>query len=76
MSSIDLPPNIAAQLQLETVGNIQGSNNRNRGVSDAAMGVLQGAMARKHDEIGPIESRAVGAVMATPIASPTTQSGT
>lgn len=72
MSSIDLPPNVAAALQMESIGNIQSNNSRNRNVGDVAMGVLQGAMVRKHDEVGPVESRAVSGVMATPIASPTT----
>lgn len=30
---------------------------------------------RKHDELGPVEGRSVSGVLATPVASPTTQQG-
>lgn len=72
---IDLPSNVAAQLQLESVGNIQANNQSGRAVSTAAMGVLQAAMARNFDQLDAVESRATSGVMATPIASPTTQAG-
>lgn len=71
---IDLPPNVATQLQLETVGNIQANNRDGRGVATVSLGVLQAAAARNFDELGAVESRATSGVMATPIASPTTQS--
>ena len=69
---IDIPPNVAAQLQLESVGNIQANNRDGRNVATASMGVLQAAAARNFDELGAVESRATSGVMATPIASPTT----
>jgi len=69
---IDLPSNVAAQLQLESVGNVQANNQSGRAVSTAAMGVLQAAMARNFDELGTVESRATSGVMATPIAPPAT----
>lgn len=72
---IDLPPNVAAQLQLESVGNVQANNRDGRNVATAAMGILQAAAARNFDELGTLESRATSGVMATPIASPTTQAG-
>lgn len=73
---IDLAPNVAGALMTETVGNIQANNRDGRNVSSMAMGVLQAAAARNFDELGAVESRATSGVMATPIASPTTQSGT
>lgn len=73
--SVDLPPNVAAQLQMESVGNIQANNRDGRNVSTTALGVLQSAAARNFDELGAVESRATSGVMATPIASPTTQTG-
>lgn len=72
---IDLPPNVAAELQLESVGNIQANNRDGRNVGTIAMGVLQAAAARNFDELGVTESRATSGVIATPVASPTTQSG-
>lgn len=73
MSAIDLPSNVAAQLQLESVTNNQANNRDGRGVSTIALGVLQTAAARNFDELGATESRATSGVMATPIAGPTTQ---
>lgn len=70
---IDLPPNVASALMVETTGNIQANNRDGRNVSSLAMGVLQNAAARNFDELGAVESRATSGVMATPIASPTTQ---
>ena len=72
---IDLPSNVAAQLQLESVGNVQANNRDGRNISTTAMGVLQAAMARNFDELGVVESRASSGIVATPIAGPTTQAG-
>ena len=72
-SPIDLPPNVAAQLQLESVGNIQANNRDGRNVSTGALGVLQAAMARNFDQLDAVESRATSGVIATPVAGPTTQ---
>lgn len=72
---VDLPSNVASQLMVETTGNIQATNNNGRNVANIAMGVLQSAAARNFDELGATESRATSGVMATPIASPTTQAG-
>jgi len=69
---IDLPSNVAAQLQLESVGNIQANNRDGRNVATASMGVLQAAAARNFDELGAVESRATSGIVATPIAGPTT----
>lgn len=69
---IDLPANVAAQLQLESVGNVQANNRDGRNIATTAMGVLQSAAARNFDELGAVESRATSGVMATPIAPPTT----
>lgn len=73
--SADLPPAVAGQLITETTGNIQANNRDGRNVATLAVGVLQAAMARNFDELGTLESRANSGVIATPVASPTTQSG-
>jgi hypothetical protein len=70
----DLPCNIATLIMTESAGNIQANNREGRNIGTTAMGVLQGAMARNFDELGVTESRAVSGVIATPVASPTTQS--
>jgi hypothetical protein len=70
---IDLPSNVAAQFQLESVGNVQATNAQARNIATMATGVLQAAMARNFDQMDTIESRANSGVMATPIAGPTTQ---
>lgn len=71
--AVDLSPNVANALLNETIGNIQANNRDGRNVATMAMGVLQMAAARNFDELGAVESRATSGVMATPIASPTTQ---
>ena len=73
MPAADLPEAVAGQLMTETVGNIQANNRDGRNIGTAAMGVLQGAMARNFDELGTVEGRANSGVNATPIASPATQ---
>ena len=70
---IDLPPNVGAQLQLESIGNVQMTNANGRAVANMAIGVLQAAMARNFDELGAEEGKSVSGLMATPIASPATQ---
>lgn len=73
---VDLPPSVASQILTESVGNIQANNRDGRAIGTMAIGVLQGAMARNFDELGVVESRATSGVIATPVASPTTQAGT
>lgn len=70
---IDLPSNVGAQLQLESIGNIQMTNANGRAVANMAIGVLQAAMARNFDELGAEEGKSVSGLMATPIASPAIQ---
>lgn len=67
---IDLPSNVAAQLQLESMQNGQITTNQGRQISQMANGVLQAAMARNFDKIGTEEARAVSGINATPIAGP------
>jgi len=73
MNPIDLPPNVAAQLQLESMQNGQITTNQGRQISQMATGVLQAAMARNFDKIGTEEARAVSGINATPIAGPATK---
>ena len=75
MSVVDLSPNVANQLMTETVGNIQANNREGRDSAAVAQAHLRFAAVRNFDELGPTESRAVSGVLATPVASPTTQQG-
>lgn len=72
---IDLPSNVGAQLQLESVGNIQMTNQNGRAVANMAIGVLQAAMARNFDELGAVEGRSVSGLMSAPIGSPAAKVG-
>lgn len=72
---MDLPANVATMFISETSGNVQANNRDGRNLGTVAMGVLQGAMARRHDEVGTLEGRAVSGVNSTPMASPSTQQG-
>lgn len=75
MPAVDLPETVAQHLMTETVGNIQANNRQGRDMFTMANGSMQAGVATRTNEVGPIESRAVSGVMATPIASPATQSG-
>lgn len=68
---VDLPPNVMASLQLESVGNIQASNRNSRGVFDAVMGALAGTVQTNFAEVGVLEGRSVSGVLGTPVAGPT-----
>lgn len=72
---IDLPANVASNLLMESVSNMQASNRNGRMVGDIAMGVLATGAANKATKLDTLESRANSGVMATPIAGPTTQVG-
>ena len=72
MAAVDLPESVASQLLTETVGNIQATNNNGRNIANISMGSLQAGVAMTHNELGPVESRAVSGVLATPVASPST----
>ncbi len=72
---IDLPPTVAQSMLTETSGNIQANNREGRNTFTLASGALQAGVAKTLNELGPVESRAVSGVMATPVASPTTQQG-
>jgi len=76
MAAVDLPESVASQLMTESVGNIQAANRQGRDTFVMASGALQAGIAKTHNELGPVESRAVSGVMATPVAYPTVpQSG-
>lgn len=72
---IDLPANVASQFMATAVAGANDSSSNVRNVANIAMGVLQTAAARSFDELGVTESRATSGVIATPIASPSTQTG-
>ena len=73
--ALDLPEGVGQVVMTETVGNIQNTNLNARNIANIAMGSLQAGVARVHNELDPVESRAVSGVMATPVAPPTTQGG-
>ena len=68
-----MTPEDYAALKIESLGNIQEVNATSRSTAALAAGVLQAAMARNFDQIGPIEGRTASGIMATPVAGPTTQ---
>ena len=72
---IDLPPNVASQLMAESVTNGQSSSQLARNNAVTANGVLQVGAARAATEVNAEESRATSGILATPIASPSTQTG-
>lgn len=72
MSVVDISPNVANIALTETTANLQANNRDGRNIATAAMGSLQAGIAKTHNELGPVESRAVSGVMATPVASPST----
>lgn len=68
--ALDLPEGLGTLLITETGGNIQANNRDGRGITTAALGALQAGIAKTHNELGPVESRAVSGVIATPVAAP------
>lgn len=75
MPSVDLPEGVATMLLHESSGNIQNNNRQGRDTFTLASGAMQAGISKTLNELGPAESRAVSGVLATPIASPTTQQG-
>lgn len=75
MSGFDLPDGLSKMLATETAGNIQSTNLNSREVFRQAAGVLAAVITRIPTEPSVLGSRAVSGVLATPIASPTTQVG-
>ena len=70
VTSIDLPPNVATQLQLEAMQRSGAINAQNMSISQMAAGVLQAAMAKMFDKIGSEEARAISGLNNTPIGAP------
>lgn len=70
MSFIDLPSNVATQLQLEAMNRTGAINAQNMAISQMAAGVLQAAMARNFDKLGSEEARALSGLNNTPIGAP------
>jgi hypothetical protein len=69
-SPIDLPPNVATQLQLEAMNRTGAINAQNMSISQMAAGVLQAAMARNFDKLGTEEARALSGLNNTPLGPP------
>jgi len=68
-----MDPELMKLIMAETAGNLQANNRDGRNIGTVALGTLQGGMSKTFNELGPVESRAVSGVMATPVAGPTTQ---
>ena len=75
MAAVDFPDNVAVNFLVDTQANIQANNRDGRNVATAAINALTAGIAKTHNELDTVESRANSGVMATPIASPTTQAG-
>lgn len=73
MSAFDLPAGMAAMMATETAANLQSTGNNSREVYRQAAGVLAAVITRIPTEPSAIGSRAVSGILATPIASPTSQ---
>lgn len=69
---VQLGDTISELMLTETAGNIQANNRDGRNVGTMAMGTLQAGMSKQYNELGPVESRSVSGVFATPIAAPST----
>jgi hypothetical protein len=72
---IVLGETISELLLTETAANVQASNRNTRGGFDAGMVALAASIGQNFNELGTLEGRANAGVLATPIASPTTQQG-
>lgn len=67
---VDLPPNVAAELQVTGIQGFKLQIEQTRGVGLMATGVLQAAMARNFDKIGTEEARALSGLNNTPLGPP------
>ena len=67
---IDLPPNVAMQLQLGAMQAAERISAQNAAISQMAAGVLQAAMARNFDKLGTEEARALSGLNNTPLGAP------
>lgn len=70
VSPIDLPPNVAAEMQLAGVQGFKLQIEQVRGVGLMSTGVLQAAMARNFDKVGTEEARALSGLNNTPLGAP------
>ena len=70
---IELGSTISELLLSESAANFQQSNRNTRGGFDAVMVALAASVGQNFNELGTLEGRSNSGVLATPIASPTTQ---
>ena len=73
-SPIDLPPNVAAALQLGAMNTAERIASQNAAISQMAAGVLQAAMARNFDKLGTEEARALSGLNNTALGAPSGKS--
>lgn len=71
--AIDLPENVAGELLRQGVSDHQAAMSETRGNIQNVNNIVRSYAARSFGQLDTIESRANSGVMATPIASPTTQ---
>lgn len=67
---VDLPPNVAAELQVTGMQGFKAQIEQIRGVGLMATGVLQASMARNFDKVGTEEARALSGLNSTPLGAP------
>lgn len=69
-SPIDLPPNVAAEMQVTSMQGFKLQIEQVRGVGMMSTGVLQAAMARNFDKVGTEEARALSGLNNAPLGPP------
>ena len=72
---VDMPTNVAAQVLAHSMNGVQFALEEGRNSAVSANALLRYSAARRFDETGIGESRAESGLIATPVASPATQTG-
>jgi len=71
----DIPDNVAQGMMTDIAGNVALANTQARNTFTAAMGVIQGSVARRFDEMGVAEGKTAAGVLATDVGGPTNAAG-
>ena len=67
---IDIAPNVAGALQLESIGNIQIANATGRDMTVTANNILKATAVRNFDELSVVEGKTSAGVLATDVGGP------
>ena len=73
--AVDLPENVAQNLITSSITGFQLGTEELRANAANAANIIRHSSARRFDELDIAESRSSSGLIATPIASPTTQAG-